>query len=192
MTQTTPSLLVAIALLAVAACARPAADRFDPADPPPLADSALDFELGVALETGQGVAVDLEAAALRYRRACDAAHARACNNLGVMRDEGRGGASDPAQAAALFARACDASPPAPDGCFNLALAALDGRGVDADPGRARALFARACDGGEASACHNLGLALERANDPEAARAAFDRACRADVAPACERLAPPTE
>ncbi len=187
--------LSAAAILALAACggAPPAAPA--PADQPTLRTERLTrtpdeaFTLGVAFETGQGLAADPARAALHYGAACASEHARACNNLGVLLHEGRGVTADPAAAVGRFERACVLGDH--EGCFNLALALEEGQGRSADPPAARALFGQACAAGHRDACVNhavMALAGRGgAKDISAAAASFDRACRLDDLPACYNL-----
>ena len=60
------------------------------------------FDLGVALAQGQGVAKDEAAAAAWYRKAAVQGHAGAQSNLGAMLAQGRGVATDEAGAMAWY------------------------------------------------------------------------------------------
>jgi TPR repeat protein len=62
--------------------------------------------LGYLMESGQGMAVDLDGAATQYRKACAAGDGVGCFNLGELQRDGKGMKRDLAAARASFALAC--------------------------------------------------------------------------------------
>jgi uncharacterized protein len=121
-----------------------------------LADACND--LGLAHQTGRGVAQDLEAAAASLQKACDRDMGRGCYNLGLLEEQRRGEQHPSAtkafrKAILLFRRDCDAGDF--DSCGLLGYMYAQGLGVGKDPRRARELFQWACEKGSAIGCDGL-------------------------------------
>ena len=113
------------------------------------------FSLGVAYDTGQGVAQDSAEAARWYRLAADHGHAEAQFNLGVMYDEGKGVPQDYAEAAQWFRLAADHGHA--EAQFNLGVMYDEGKGVPQDYAEAARWYQLAADRGFTEAQYNLGV-----------------------------------
>jgi len=160
---------------------------FDPliCQPPP-GGTCFDHTLYTSGIAFRHVPQDRGQALVRYRRACEAGHERACLRLAALAlAEDR----DPRLALPLALRHCEAGNLA--GCA-LAIEATRGVELDgADRARARALvvFEERCGRGQPSACDNLGYALQAGEgigrNGERAAELFRRACEAGHEPACQ-------
>lgn len=65
------------------------------------------FNLGNVFRLGEGVPVDVKAAAGHFKKSCDLAEAKGCTELGIMYYEGKGVPRDPDKALELLKKACD-------------------------------------------------------------------------------------
>ena len=113
------------------------------------------FSLGVAYDTGQGVAQDSAEAARWYRLAADQGHASAQFNVGAMYSDGLSVPQDYAEAVRWFRLAADQGDA--EGQFNLGVMYDEGKGIPQDRAEAARWYQLAADHGHVSAQFNLGL-----------------------------------
>jgi TPR repeat protein len=115
------------------------------------------YNLGVAYENGQGVAMDDAQAAYWYRKAADQGDADAQTNLGVMYANGFGGlAKDDAQAVTWYRKAAEQGNAKAQ--YNLGIMYANGKGVQEDDAKAVSCYRNAAEQGYAHAQNNLGVA----------------------------------
>ncbi len=144
------------------------------------------FNLGLTLEKGWSVAIDLPQARATYARGCQAGHGKSCGNLGALQLKGLGGPVDRAQGLRAHEKGCELG----NGisCTALAYALADGTGVAKNAAKAERLFLRACDLGEGSGCDGFGVKLSRGDgypvDQRRAYELFERACGNGNASGC--------
>jgi len=118
-------------------------------------DVRAQFDVGMALLTGEGTTRDPRAAAEWFRRAADSGDPQAQTRLGYLYSEGIGVDRDSAEAVRWFLRAA-VSGYAPAE-YDLGMAYLNGTGGHEDaPGGIRWLL-KAAEAGVPEAQHNLGL-----------------------------------
>lgn len=120
-----------------------------------LADTGLasgQFNYALALEDGDGIAVDLKKAADYYKRAADQGHAKAQCNYGNMLSTGRGVSRDLKEAARYFKMAADQKNPA--GLCNYGCCLETGSGVEANTTEALDYYKRASEAGVTEAKQN--------------------------------------
>jgi TPR repeat protein len=121
-----------------------------------------------------------------YRRGCNLADSRACNNLGDALAYGDGVERDVTRSAAMFEKACRLGEAL--GCANLGHMFERGEGVVRDRGRARDLYRAACASGEVYGClhEEMMVAVDAgvSKDPQRALGYWQRACVAADARAC--------
>ncbi len=158
------------------------------------ADVQHRFEMEYACLTGQGEACmqvgmlfrlgeegfprDYALAVAAYRRGCDLAESRSCNNLGDALAYGEGTGRDLERAAAIFERSCRMGEVL--GCANLGFRFERGLGVARDAAKARSLYRDACNLGSSYACLHLELmaadGARAAPDPARTLTRWTRAC----------------
>ena len=118
--------------------------------------------LGVAYDTGFGVAQDYRQALDWYQRAAEAGSVVGAFNAGIMYDAGRGVAQDPAKAAEWYQRAAAQGFGRAE--YNLALMSEAGSGVPKDRARAIQLYkAAAAHGVPAARLHLAQLGIRAAS-----------------------------
>lgn len=114
-------------------------------------------QMARAYRLGQGVPQDDLVARRWTRRAAQADHAGAMNDLGQMLEMGIGGAQDPAEATRWYAAAADAG--IPQAQHSLATMLFEGRGVAPDTARAERLLRLAARAGHATAAADLAFRI---------------------------------
>ncbi len=112
------------------------------------------FQLGRALAKGDDAASRAEAVRL-YRKAADAGHVLAMNNLGSIYRDGLGVAKDNSEAVRWYRKGADAG--STDAMGNLGVMYRDGLGVAKDDAEAVRWFLKGADAGSADAMGNLGV-----------------------------------
>jgi TPR repeat protein len=176
------------------------------ADGAPVQDSELSnpdemARLSAAYRQGNGVPRDLAVALLWARRAAEAGHAGAMNDLGQMLEAGLGGPSDAAAAARWYGEAARRGIAGAQ--HSLAVMLRDGRGVERDLVAAEGWLRRSALQGHASAASDLsgmiwaGLVAARSPDegcfwwlvasPEGDQGAAERCRQAQPALSSEAL-----
>jgi TPR repeat protein len=134
-------------------------------------------------ELGHGAIADAEAAAPKYRKACEGDDRQACYGLSRV-------TLDKAEAARALERACpdDSYDSVPEACHQRATTVADG--PTADRALATALWKKSCDGDYELGCAHYGDALIDSRD-EDERTMGDtylrRSCRRGLAWACKRM-----
>lgn len=118
--------------------------------------------LGLAHQSGRGVALDYERAREAFQQACSAGFGDGCNNEGALYEHGLGVPMNLGDAHRLYFQACRRGSAL--GCSNLGALYAQGRGVVADETEAARFFAEACNLGAAVGCSNLFEAERRAAD----------------------------
>jgi TPR repeat protein len=151
-------------------------------------DPRITFQLGRAFAKASGTGASAEAVRL-YRKAADAGHAPAMNNLGNMYASGRGVEKDDGEAARWYRKAADAGDAV--AMNNLGNMYANGRGVEKDDGEAARWYRKSADAGHAAAMGNLGNMYESGrgveqNDDEAVHW-YREAADAGDAPAMSNL-----
>ena len=127
-------------------------------------DKDASFALGVAYDTGTGVAPDPVLACRYYSEAGDQGHVSGAFNAGIMNDIGRCGGSRRADLAATwYARAAVAGSARAE--FNLAQLYAAGDGVPRNPAVAAAWFRAAAASGILAAAGRSNGALHAGNGP---------------------------
>jgi TPR repeat protein len=133
-------------------------------------------ELGVALATGTGVAMDEVQARRLFERAAEAGNPRGVTNLAALADRG-GPPSDPAKTRALLMRAAAAN--SAEAQYQLGMMTAEGLGGPQDDAAARAWFEKAAAQGHAGALERMGSFLENGRggpqDLNAAKAYYEQA-----------------
>jgi TPR repeat protein len=119
--------------------------------------------LGLAYQSGRGVAEDFEQARTAFQRACGEGFAEGCSNEGVLHEQGLGVAKNLGDAQRLYLQACRRGSAL--GCSNLGALYAEGRGVAANPGEAARFFAEACSRGSDVGCANLFESQRAAPEP---------------------------
>jgi hypothetical protein len=109
--------------------------------------------LGLAYQSGRGVAENFEQARTAFQRACSEGFAEGCSNEGVLHEQGLGVPKNLGDAQRLYLQACQHGSAL--GCSNLGALYAEGRGVEADSGQAARFFAEACSRGSDVGCRNL-------------------------------------
>jgi hypothetical protein len=166
-------LVAGLALSTTVACAAPPATPSVYAAPPGVTLSATDvtslraaaargemsaqYDLGVALACGNGVARNRADAARWFRKSAEQGHVQAQSVLGWMYMSGSGVRRDDAQALRWLRRAADRGDTAAQN--NLGIVYAQGRGVPANPAEAERWFRRAAEQGAADAARNLDILL---------------------------------
>lgn len=110
-----------------------------------LGDANGNYNLGMCLSRGTGVACDAAAAFACFRKAAEKGHTEAINSIGWFFREGCSVPRDLAAAAKWFKKSADYGNAY--GAFNYALALRRGEGVQKDAKAAAEWFRRAADGG---------------------------------------------
>ena len=126
-------------------------------------DATAALYLGVAYDTGRGVAQDYRQALAWYQRAGEAGSVTGMFNAGVIYDAGLGAAPDPAKAASWYQRAAAQGYGRAE--YNLGLMSEAGSGIPQDRGRAIQFYrAAAAHGIAAAQAHlaQLGVPLAKA------------------------------
>ena len=116
-------------------------------------DAAGQCMLGLAYETGEGVAQSWPDAVLLYRAAAGQGHAQAQCNLGWCYEFGKGVPQDAKAAARWYGEAALQHDPRAECC--LAICYTNGTGVAADPVRAVQLYTLSAQAGFVPAMRNL-------------------------------------
>ena len=116
-------------------------------------DAAGQCMLGLAYETGEGVAQSWPDAVLLYRAAAGQGHAQAQCNLGWCYEFGKGVPQDAKAAARWYGEAALQHDPRAECC--LAICYTNGTGVAADPVRAAQLYTLSAQAGFVPAMRNL-------------------------------------
>jgi len=118
-----------------------------------LGHAAACNNLGLAYQTGEGVARDYTRAMSLFERACSRGLAEACSNQGALYEHGLGVPANLGDAQRAYAQACRHGSAL--GCSNLGVLYSQGRGVVSNDDRAVRLFAEACAAGSDVGCNNL-------------------------------------
>jgi uncharacterized protein len=118
---------------------------------------AAQYDLGIALACGNGVARNRGEAAIWFRKSAEQGHVQAQSVLGWMYMTGSGVARNDAQALRWLRRAAEQGDTAAQN--NLGIVYVQGRGVPADPVEAEKWFRRAAGQGAADAARNLDILL---------------------------------
>ena len=146
-------------------------------------DAAGQCMLGLAYETGEGVAQSWPDAVLLYRAAAGQGHAQAQCNLGWCHEFGKGVPQDAKAAARWYGEAALQHDPRAECC--LAICYTNGTGVAADSVRAAQLYTLSAQAGFVPAMRNLAqmihLGRGTAKNDEAALAWYQKAAAQDDA-----------
>jgi TPR repeat protein len=144
--------------------------------------------LGVHLERGFGVAVDLDAALEHYKKSCTEDTRDGCVNLAALLEK-RG---QLASAHQIYEQECQSD--VPPACYNLAISLERSPPGVRDLERARKLYEKACGLKHAGACNNLGAMLARLGGIEkdkellvVARTSYQQGCELGQPAACRNL-----
>lgn len=123
-------------------------------------------ELGVALATGNGVAMDEAAARNLFERAAQAGNPRGVSNLAALSG---GATADPARARTLLGKAAETNAEAQ---YQLGMLLAEGTGGAKDEAGARALFEKAAAQNHPAALERMGAFAQagRGGDKDSARA----------------------
>lgn len=123
------------------------------------------------------------------RRACDAGHGEACNELGYAYEKGLGVPKDGEQSLAAYRKGCDAK----NGmaCRNAGVCHENGFGTSKSLEEAARYYDLACGIGYARGCSDLAIACVNGygvpRDLKKGAELFERACKDEVVDACAIL-----
>ena len=120
-----------------------------------LRSSAVQFNLGILYNNGQGVPQDYVEARKWFLKAAEQRHALAQFNLGVLYDFGQGGLQDYAEARKWYLKAAEQGDA--DAQYNLGVLYNNGQGVSQDYVEARKWYLKAAEQGHALAQYNFGV-----------------------------------
>ena len=151
-------------------------------------DAAACSALGVMLEQGRGVEVDIAQAVALYQRACDDENARGCYHLGRAHVSGYALDANVGVAMGLFESSCKRGVEA--ACRELASLWVTSGGPG-DVERASELFEHSCDQGDVRSCYELGVMVaggEMTRDDFRAYTLLEKACVHSIDDSCARLA----